>query len=57
MAGDGKGGASAGPTSAPVQETPVLALGLAVMRAMLVIWLGVIVAGLVYFSIIGLAHH
>jgi hypothetical protein len=57
MAGDGKGGAPAGRTSAPVQEAPVLALGLAVMRAMLVIWLGVIVAGLVYFSIIGLAHH
>jgi hypothetical protein len=31
--------------------------GLASMRAMFVIYLGFVVAGIAYFTIIGLAHH
>jgi len=27
------------------------------MRAMLVIWSAILIAGIVYFSIIGLTHH
>jgi hypothetical protein len=34
-----------------------LGIRVSAMRAMLVIWSGLIVTGLVYYSIVGLTHH
>ena len=36
---------------------PLLRGYLRVMRTMLILWIGVIVTGVVLFSIIGLSHH